>query len=115
MKTNFLKLAKLAAKISDDKKCQDILLLNVRKLTAMADYFLIATAGSSPQMNAVVTTIEKDFKEAGAPPPTHREGRGLSTWAVLDYGGLIIHIMNEDSRRFYLLEKIWSEAKKIAI
>ncbi len=112
-KRNFLTFARLAAKIGDDKKSSDIVLMNVRRLTPIADYFIIMTVQSTPQMRAVLDTIEEEFKKEGLLQPVHREGKGATSWGILDYGGLIIHVMTPDARRFYALEKLWSDAKKV--
>ena len=113
-KVNFLTLARHAARIASDKKSDDVVILNVRRLTPIADYFVIATVHSTPQMNAVINSIEQECKKGDAPRPIHRDGRGSASWAVLDYGGLIVHIMSPEARRFYSLEKIWAEARKVA-
>ena len=112
-KPNFLKLAKLAARICDDKKGQDILLLSVRKLTAIADYFLIATALSPPHLRALSETVRKTFREELGMGTIHGEGKNSPHWAVLDYGGLVIHIMTGQAREFYALENIWNAARKL--
>lgn len=114
-KHNFLKLAKKAAKIASDKKSTDIKILNVRRLTTLTDYFVIVTVDSSPQMNAVSNEIYKIFNETESCLPIHREGRGSSSWSVLDYGGLVIHIMHSDARVLYALDKIWVEGRKIKV
>ena len=113
-KTDFLKLSRLAAKFSDEKKGEDISLLNIRRLSSVADYFLIVTADSTVQVNAIKEYIIKSFKETENRTVLHRDGGYSSGWAVLDYGGLIIHIMLPETRRLYSLEKIWSDARKTA-
>jgi len=113
VKVSFLKWAKAAARIAADKKGKDIVILNVMKHTPIADYFVIVTAESSPQMRAIVDDIELQFKQEDAPAPVHREGRTSSSWAVLDYGGIIIHIMSPEARAFYTLERAWPDARKI--
>jgi len=114
MKTNkFLGLAKKAYEIADSKKSVDAVILNVRRLTSLADYFLIASAESSPQMNAITEAIFKDFRDDYGMMPIHRDGRGSSQWSVLDYGGLVVHIMNPATRKLYSLEKIWDGATKV--
>jgi ribosome-associated protein len=113
VKNRFLALAKLSAKIADDKKGSRINILNVSKLTSIAEYFVIITADSSPQIKAIIDSIFKKFKEEQDIVPVHLEGRGLSSWAVLDYGGLVIHIMTPEQRDFYAIEKMWSEARRI--
>jgi len=115
-KPTTLELGKLAAKIADDKKGRDIVLLNVKRVTPIADYFLIVTADSNPQMRAIIDSIEQEFRERGLQNPVHRDGQtSSSSWAVLDYGGIIIHVMMPAAREFYALEKIWSEARKVKV
>ncbi|MFH1369063.1 MAG: ribosome silencing factor [Elusimicrobiota bacterium] len=112
-KLSFLKIAKKAAKIADDKKGEDILLLNVRRLTSVADYFLIVTALSTPQLRAVSDAIRRTFCEEDGIETIHREGKDSRHWSVLDYGGLVVHVMSTQARYFYALDKIWNEAKRI--
>lgn len=114
-KLNFLKLAKTAAQIASDKKSSDIKILNVRRLTAMTDYFVIVSVESNPQINAVMKEIQKIFLEKEGCLPAHCEGRGSSSWSVLDYGGLVIHIMHSDTRDLYALDKIWADGRKIKL
>jgi ribosome-associated protein len=114
-KISFLKLSRKAAKITGDKKASDIALLNVRRLTEVADYFIIATVDSSVQMNAIADAIEKDFIENESLKPIHKEGRNKSSWLVLDYGGLVVHIMTPQARTLYALERIWSQARKLKV
>ena len=111
-KIDFLKLAKQAAKIADDKKACDIVILGVKRLTTLADYFLIATADSVTQMQAVTDAIAKSFKEQ-AITPIHRDGIRSAKWSVSDFGGLVIHIMKPEARELYDLEKKWVGARKI--
>src|SRR3989339_1356975 len=112
-KINYLKLAKEAAKIADGKKCSAVLLLSMKKFTVIAEYFVIATAESSPQRNAVINAVEKHFNESGGPAVLHRDGRSSESWSALDYGGLIIHIMSPEARSFFCLEKIWDGARQL--
>ena len=109
---NFLELAVKAAKIADDKKALGTVILDVMPLTAMANYFVIATAESFPQINAVCGEIEKTFKENGV-LPVRREGISSQTWRVIDYGGLVIHVMSPEIRDTYKLETFWSGAKTV--
>lgn len=113
MKTDYLGLARKAAKIADDKKASDIVILNVRRLTAVADYFVIVTADSTPQINAILDEITKNFREHEDMLPIHREGIDSASWSVLDFGGLVVHIMSPAARNLYSLERLWSEARKV--
>lgn len=97
----------------DDKKAEGIVLLNVRKLTAVADYFLIISALSVPHLRALTGLVRKSFREDLGLETVHSEGRDSDHWAVLDYGGLVIHIMTEQARRFYSLDNIWEEGRKV--
>jgi ribosome-associated protein len=108
---DFLKLAVKAAKIADDKKAIDTIVLDVRDLTTIANYFVVTTAESTPQINAVFGDIEKTFKAEDALIPVRREGISSSTWRVIDYGGIVIHVMSPEVRALYNLESVWREAK----
>lgn len=109
-KIDFLKLAKEAARIADEKKAVNTVILDVKNLTEIADYFVITTAESTPQINAVCGEVEKAFKGEGV-AVVRREGRGSPAWSVLDYGGLVIHVMSSGTRDLYNLEKLWNGAK----
>jgi ribosome-associated protein len=115
MKNKFLDLAKLAYEIADSKKALDPVILNIKKLSTLADYMVIATAESSPQINAIIDTIYKTFRDEEGIEPTHRDGWHSDHWCVIDYGGLIVHVMNPDTRKLYALEKIWDEATIVKI
>ncbi|MDR2425621.1 MAG: ribosome silencing factor [Endomicrobium sp.] len=109
-KIDFLALAKKAAEIADDKKALNTIILDVRSLTEITNYFVITTAHSIPQINAVCMEIEKIFKEKDM-KILRRDGTPSAAWRVLDYGGLVVHIMSEQSRQLYNLERLWSDAK----
>jgi len=111
-KNDFRELAVRAAKIADDKKALGTVILDVRNLTAIADYFVITSAESSPQINAVCSEIEKNFKESGI-QTVHREGVASPSWRVIDYGGLVIHVMSPAVRDAYKLERLWQGAKNV--
>ena len=113
-KINFLILARKSAKLADDKKGEDILILNVKKISSFAEYLIIVTAGSFPQINAISENIKKDFIDSFGLMPLHREGKRSDSWGVLDYGGLVIHIMSEATRQFYRIEKLWDKGRHIS-
>jgi ribosome-associated protein len=115
MKNEFLYLAKLAYEIADSKKAIDPVILNIKKLSALADFMVIATAESSPQINAIIDTIYKTFRDQEGVEPTHRDGWHSDHWCVIDYGGLIVHVMTPATRKLYALEKIWDEAAIVKI
>jgi ribosome-associated protein len=111
---DFFKLAVKAVKIADDKKSIDTVLLDVHDLTTITNYFVVTTAESTPQINAISGDIEKTFKTEDAVIPVRREGIS-SSWRVIDYGGLIIHIMSPQVRETYNLESLWREAEIIKL
>lgn len=106
---NHLSIALLAAKIAEEKKGENILLLDVSKLTVLADCFVIVTAKSMPQINAIAKSIEESLRSTNC-RLISKEGFVDSNWIVLDFGNLIVHIMNEKERNYYKLEKFWSNA-----
>ena len=108
-KDNFLKLAKVAAKIAEDKKGENVVLLDVKELTEITNYFVIVTANSIPQINAIADEIEKTLKYDYETEVLRRDGGSDVNWKVLDFGGLIVHIMSHDLRLLYNLENIWKK------
>lgn len=109
----FKKLAVMAARAADDKKADDIVLLHTRPLSSVADYVLIVSADSRPQVEAVEDHVKKTLKEQGT-PALHRDGRLSDRWRVLDFGGLLVHIMHPETREFYRVEQVFAGAKKVA-
>lgn len=111
-KIDYLTLAEQALKISEDKKGENAILLDVQGQTALTNYFVIVTATSTPQINAIASEIEKTFKYDFELPVIRRDGVSSANWKVLDFGGLIVHIMNPSTREQYNLETIWTQLEK---
>lgn len=105
-------MALLAAKALDAKKGKDIKVLEIDKVTTLADYFVICTGGSNTQINALCDEVEKRLTEAGE-EPLHREGYRGGTWVLLDYGCMAVHVFNAEAREFYSLEHLWSDGRSI--
>ena len=112
-KTDFLSLALSAAQIADEKMASDISVLDIKELTSIADCLVIATAHSTPQINAISQEIEKKFKENGL-LVLRKDGTKSDIWKVLDYGGMIIHIMSQEIRAAYDLDGFWKKARNIS-
>ncbi|MCD8322497.1 MAG: ribosome silencing factor [Oscillospiraceae bacterium] len=106
--------AKLAVQALADKQASDIRLLKTTELTVLADYFLICTANSTPHVRTLYDEVDKRLSEAGM-PPVRREGYRNSNWLLLDFGCLIVHIFQKETREFYNLERLWSDAQEIDI
>lgn len=104
-----LALAHRIVELAADKKASDIVLLDVRAQTAMADYFVICSGASDRQLSAISDGITEGTK-AGGTGPLSREGTAGSHWLLLDYGSVIVHVMSRPERDFYQLEKLWSDA-----
>ncbi|MDR0618106.1 MAG: ribosome silencing factor [Endomicrobium sp.] len=108
-KINFYKFALQAAKIAESKKAADTVILDIQKLTTVANYFVITTAESTLQINAICDEIEKQFKISNL-KPLRREGVSSASWRVIDFGGILVHVMSPAIRAAYSFEKLWSSA-----
>ncbi len=106
-------LAIIAVKALDDKKGQEISAIEITDLTALADYFVIATGTSNTQINALCGAVEKALKEQADEAPLRREGYRDGTWVLLDYGCLAVHVFSREAREFYDLERLWKDGKPL--
>lgn len=103
---------KLAHKIADlalDKKAYDVKLLDLRKLSAVCDYFVICSVDADVQARAVADHIMDELREAGV-KVWHREGYTSLRWVLLDYVDVVVHVFQRDVREFYGLEELWGDA-----
>jgi ribosome-associated protein len=103
-----------AAQAALEKKASEVVILEVAELTSVADYFVIASGESERQVKAIAQNIEKLLSSQFNRSP-QIEGAGTSTWILLDYGDMIVHIFKTDIREYYGLEKMWSDAPQIPI
>jgi len=111
---NSLAIAKMTVAAAEDKKAKDTVILNLNKLTLIADYFVITTGDSEPQLKAISNFIMRKLKESKI-RLLHYEGKPGTGWILLDYGDVIVHIFSREKRDFYDLEYIWQEAKKVRL
>jgi len=111
---NSFEKVKIAVRALDKKKASDITCLDVSGLTILADYFVICSASSTTQLNALAEGVDEEFVKMGITTPTH-EGRGGAEWLLLDCGDVIVHIFYKEMREFYGLDKLWDDAKKLDI
>ena len=102
------KLVELALVACDDRKAGDIKLLKIDKVSSIADWILITEGLSDVQVRAIVNNIEKTLKEEADILPLRKEGINDAKWALLDYGDLIINVLQPNERKFYDLESFWS-------
>jgi len=101
--------ATLAFTAMDMKKARELILLEVRAITPLADYFLIGTANTAIQARAVADAVIEKLAEGGV-HPTHTEGYELGHWILIDYGFLVVHVFTPEEREFYSLERLWGQA-----
>jgi len=99
-------------KAIDAKFGQNIVLMDLRELTPIADYFFIVTGGSAPQLAALAETAEDTLEKHGI-TVRHREGVHSANWTLLDFGHIVVHIFDKESRDYYNLERTWGDAKII--
>lgn len=95
-----------------ERKAEDILVLNVRKLTSVADAFLICSGRSNRQVTAIADSVQRTLKKQGI-RPLSVEGKSDGHWVLMDYGHVIIHIFYETVREFYDLEGLWRDAERV--
>ena len=103
-------MAKIACKAIDDKKGQDIKVIDIHNVSVIADYFVIASGTNSNQVQAIVDNVEEQLGRAGY-EAKQIEGNRSSSWILMDYGDVIIHVFDEENSLFYDLERIWRDGK----
>ncbi len=104
-----LAMAHRVVELAGSKKASDIVLLDVRGQTTMTDYFVICSGASDRQLSAIADGIVEGLHDDGT-RPLSREGDAGSHWVLLDFGGVIVHVMSVPEREFYQLEKLWVKA-----
>jgi ribosome-associated protein len=102
------------AKAALDKKGEDVVVLDVRGLTSYADYFVVVTADSDRQASAIADHVEQTMKQQGV-GKVGVEGYETGRWILVDYGDVVAHVMNRESRGFYDLEGLWADAPRFAV
>jgi ribosome-associated protein len=107
--TDSKQLAQTIAAAASDKKARDIIMLNMDGISMVTDQFIICSANSTTQVQAIADNIEKKLAEQGT-TLLHKEGYRESRWILLDYGTCVVHIFVEDDRHFYNLEQLWGDA-----
>ena len=105
-------LPRIAAELASDRKAEDVVALDIRRLTFIADFFVICTVPAERQMRIVSDVLIKELKEGGG-QFRRREGAENSGWVLLDFGDLIVHLFSPKQRSYYRLEQLWSEAVTI--
>ena len=107
------KLALLCRELADDKKAENIVVLDVRKISTVTDYFVIATGTSEPHLRAIMDEISEGLRDQCALKPHAVDGSLQTAWLVLDYFDVIVHIMRPEVRQRYDLEGLWNDAATV--
>ncbi|MFQ5911845.1 MAG: ribosome silencing factor [Nitrospinota bacterium] len=102
----------LAYQAALDRKANDIVILDLRKISTITDLFLLCTGQNARQMQAIAEAIDERLSECGV-EPLSREGTGEGTWILLDYDDLVVHVFSEEARKFYNLERLWARARRL--
>ena len=111
---NSREMTSLAIKALEDKKGNDIRVLDIQDVSIIADYFIIASGSNRNQVQTMADNVEEVLGRAGY-EPRQLEGYGTATWILMDYNDIIVHIFSEEDRLFYDLERIWRDGKNVDI
>lgn len=112
--TDSKKMAAMACEALEDKKANDIKVIDIEKVSSLADYFIIASGSNRNQVQAMADNVEEILGKAGY-PLKQVEGYTTANWILMDYGDVVIHIFDEENRLFYDLERIWRDGKSIEV
>jgi ribosome-associated protein len=104
----------LAAHAAGEKKADDLVILDLREVASFTEFFLICNGSNAKQVQAISYSIEETLRKSGK-RPMHIEGYTSAEWILLDYGDFLVHIFSASARRFYDLERLWRDAKRVEI
>ena len=113
MNKESMEMAKLAIEALEDKKAEDIKVIDISEVSVLADYFIIAGGSNSSQIQALCNSVDEKLGRAGH-PSKQIEGYDTANWVLLDFGDIIVHIFDKENRLLYDLERIWRDGKTIA-
>jgi ribosome-associated protein len=108
-------LALLCRELADNKKAENIVILDVRELSTVTDYFVLCTGSSEPHLRAIVEEITDGLRRAHAVRPRATDGTLHTAWVVLDFFDVIVHVMRSDVREHYDLEGLWGDAPRLRV
>src|SRR4051812_27215102 len=106
------KLALLCRELAENRKAENVTILDVREVSSITDYFVIATGTSEPHLRAIVDEITETLREEHGVKPTSSDGTLQTAWIVLDYFDVIVHVMRPDVREHYKLEDLWGDVPR---
>ena len=108
-----MELARNIVEVVADKKGEDILLLDIRDVSILADYFVIGTTTSEREADAIVEGVKQEIKRAFDVRPLRIEGKPASGWMLMDYGGVVVHLFTPEMRAYYDLEGLWEAGRTV--
>lgn len=108
------KFACAIAQFLDDKLGKEIVILNISNVSSLADYFVIVTGDSTPQVKALMETVKDNVKTKLGKLPLRIENDSKSRWNLLDYGDVVVHILHKEDRETYAIEKFWNHAYSVS-
>lgn len=114
MQIDVERIARTAATAAQDKKASDIIVMNVQALTPMADFFVICSANSRPQIEAVSRAIREEVQKEGI-VCKGVEGMEEARWVLLDFGDVVVHVFRPEDREFYHIERLWGDAEVFTV
>ena len=114
MENKALEMAKLAIAALEDKKAEDIKVIDISEVSVIADYFIIAGGSNRSQIQALCDNVEEKLGRAGF-PARQTEGYDTANWVLLDFGDVIVHIFDKENRLLYDLERIWRDGKIVDV
>jgi ribosome-associated protein len=107
-------LARRIVEIAEDKQAEDIILLDIRELSTIADYFTLCSADNERQLKAIVEHIDEQVEKEFQKDP-RIEGTATTGWVVMDYDDVVVHVMSKAQREYYQLERLWSNATPVLV
>lgn len=110
-----LELARQCAQLAGEKQAEDVVILDLRGISQLADYFVICAGGSPPQLRAIRDEIQDKLYENWGSKPYRCNGSPESNWIVLDFIDVMVHIFQREARRHYDLERLWSDAARLRL
>jgi len=104
-------LARAAARLTLTKRAQDVMILDLRELDGVCDFFVLATGSSEVQVRAIADAVDEGLRAEGL-KPWHVEGYEARRWILLDYVDVVVHVFHQKAREYYLLDKLWGDARR---
>lgn len=108
-----MELARNIVELIADQKGEDILLLDIREVSILADYFVIGTTTSDRQADAIIDSVRQEMKREFDVRPLHIEGESADGWVLMDYGGVVVHLFASEMRTYYDLEGLWQAGRTV--